>query len=359
MYGANYGYRSGLNRSMVVHLEQKAAKLERLARPGANDVVLDIGSNDATLLKAYANVGQRLGGIDPSAAKFRDFYPGHIALATEFFSPAAFKGLFGDAKAKLVTSIAMFYDLEQPLEFMRAIADILDDDGIWHFEQSYMPAMLAANAYDTICQEHIEYYGLKQIAWMADRADLRIIDVELNAINGGSFAVTVAKRGSHYPANTAVIEKLLASESAQRLDEPASYAPFRDAVFRHRDELTQLVRGLVDDGKTVVGYGASTKGNVLLQFCGLTPKDLSCIADVNPDKFGCVTPGTNIPIVSELDAHARQPDYLLVLPWHFRSNLIARESAFLARGGKMIFPLPHIEIVDAQTASTRVAASVG
>ena len=345
MYGDNYGYRSGLNRSMVAHLEAKVAKLEQLAKPGAGDVVLDIGSNDGTLLRAYQQAGQRLGGIDPSAGKFRHFYPEHISLVTDFFSAEAYKSLFGDTKAKIVTSIAMFYDLENPLAFMRAVADVLADDGVWHFEQSYMPSMLATCAYDTICQEHLEYYALTQIKWMTDQVGLEIIDVELNDINGGSFAVTAAKRGSAHHANHAAIERLLEQERAQRIDTAAAFDHFRDSVFRHQRELPELVRSLRDDGKKVFGYGASTKGNVLLQFCGLTAEDLTCIADVNPDKHGCVTPGTNIPIVSEAEAHAQNPDYFLVMPWHFRTNLVAREAEFLKRGGKMIFPLPTIEIV--------------
>ncbi len=345
MYGDNYGYRSGLNRSMVAHLESKVAKLERMVKPGVGDVVLDIGSNDGTLLRAYSQAGQRLGGIDPSAGKFRHFYPEHIGLVTDFFSAEAFTSLFGDTKAKIVTSIAMFYDLENPRAFMAAVADVLADDGVWHFEQSYMPSMLATCAYDTICQEHLEYYALTQIKWMADQAGLEIIDVELNDINGGSFAVTAAKRGSGRQANVAAIEQLLEKEKLQQIDTPAAFEHFRDAVFRHQRELPELVRSLRDDGKKVFGYGASTKGNVLLQFCGLTAEDLTCIADVNPDKHGCVTPGTNIPIVSEAEAHAQNPDYFLVMPWHFRTNLVAREAEFLKRGGKMIFPLPTIEIV--------------
>ena len=345
MYGANYGYRSGLNRSMVAHLAEKAASLEALAQIGAGDIVLDIGSNDATLLKSYNSVGQRLGGIDPSAGKFRHFYPSHIDLVTDFFSVEGFQKLFGDLKAKLITSIAMFYDLDDPLSFMRSIEAVLADDGIWHFEQSYMPLMLETKAYDTICQEHIEYYGLAQIKWMADRSGFEIIDVELNKINGGSFAVTVAKHGSRYAANSAAIESLLQREQDLRLDTPEAYREFVHAVFRHRTELPALVRRLRAEGKKVFGYGASTKGNVMLQFCGLTADDLTCIADVNTDKHGCYTPGTDIPIVSEAEAHAQNPDYFLVLPWHFRSNLLEREQAFLQRGGKMIFPLPNIEIV--------------
>jgi C-methyltransferase C-terminal domain/Putative zinc binding domain/Methyltransferase domain len=345
MYGKNYGYRSGLNESMVSHLAQKVARLESITRPEAGDVVLDIGSNDATLLRSYKNLGLRLGGIDPSADKFRRFYPSNIGLITDFFSRAAFRELFGDTKAKIITSIAMFYDLETPLEFACSVSEALADDGIWHLEQSYMPSMLDACAYDSVCQEHLEYYGLSQIQWIADHADLKILDVELNDVNGGSFAVSLAKTNSAYQPNSKVVEALLEREKTRSLNAPVAFTEFRKAVVQHRSDLVSLIRQLRDDGQKVFGYGASTKGNVLLQYCGFTAGDLTCIADVNPDKHGCFTPGTNIPIVSEREAHAQQPDYFLVLPWHFRTNLVTREREFLERGGKMIFPLPTIEIV--------------
>ena len=345
MYGDNYGYRSGLNKSMVAHLQRKATFLETLARPQSGDVVLDIGSNDATLLRSYSDVGQVLGGIDPSAKKFAKYYPPNIGLVTDFFSRGAYERLFGGRKAKIVSSIAMFYDLEAPLEFMKTVAGVLADDGIWHFEQSYLPSMLDACAYDTVCHEHLEYYGLTQIKWMTDQADLEILDVELNEVNGGSFAVTVAKRGSKYSRNVSAVEELLEGENSRGLNVSEAYGDFRNAVLQHRDRLPEVIRQLRDDGKRVLGYGASTKGNVMLQFCGLSTNDLACIAEVNPSKYGCFTPGTSIPIVSEEEAHALSPDVFLVLPWHFRGTIIEREREFLKGGGRLLFPLPKIEIV--------------
>jgi cyclopropane fatty-acyl-phospholipid synthase-like methyltransferase len=345
MYGATYGYRSGLNASMVRHLQEKVARLLHVVdlRPG--DVVLDIGSNDSTLLRAYPDRNLRLGGIDPSATKYRHFYPENVALVTDFFSVEAYRRLFGDSQAKIVTSIAMLYDLPAPQSFIDGIASILGDDGIWHTEQSYMPTMVAANAYDTACQEHLEYYGLRQIKNMAEKADLRIIDVSLNAINGGSFAVTLAKKASGYDDAGETVRELLAEEERQGFATLNPYRDFAKRVAYHRMELTRLVRELNSTGKKVIGYGASTKGNVLLQYCGFTTADLPCIAEVNPDKFGCYTPGTHIPIVSEPEAHAMNPDYMLVLPWHFRENTIKREAPYLNRGGKLLFPLPSIEVV--------------
>ena len=343
MYGERYGYRSGLNQSMVAHLKSTVKCLLGKSRLAATDLVLDIGSNDGTLLSGYPDTVTRV-GMDPTAGQFLRHYQPGIEVVVDFFSAAAFQDRYGNRKAKIITSIAMFYALESPISFVEQVASILDDNGLWHFEQSYLPTMLATNAYDTVCHEHLEYYGLKQVKWMLDRCGLKIVDVELNAVNGGSFAVTAAKVDAALPENTAVVQRLLDAEARAGLATALPYEQFRRRVFKHRDDLLAQLDGLARQGASVLGYGASTKGNVILQFCGITPERLPCIAEVNPDKFGCFTPGTGIPIVSEEQAHAMRPDYLLVLPWHFRHNLIERERVFLDRGGRMIFPLPEIEI---------------
>ncbi len=345
MYGENYGYRSGLNQSMVAHLTDKVRYLERLVPLRAGDVVLDIGSNDATTLKAYSAKGVKRIGIDPTGKKFSQYYPADIRLVPDFFSSAAYRTIESQP-ARIVSSIAMFYDLDSPVAFAKEIAAVLADDGVWHFEQSYMPSMLRMNSYDTICHEHLEYYSLGVVKKILDAADLKLVDVVMNSINGGSFAVTAAKRSNKsVRINNTVINWLLEQEDRMGLNTPRPYRDFEERVFRHRDDLTRLIRGLNADGKTVLGYGASTKGNVLLQFCGLTNKDITAIAEVNPDKFGCVTPGTHIPIVSEEDARKMKPDYFLVLPWHFKDGILRREKEYLANGGRMIFPFPEIEIV--------------
>jgi hypothetical protein len=344
MYGDNYGYRSGLNQSMVRHLGQKVAHLERLAQLSPGDVVLDIGSNDATLLKAYSVPSLTRIGIDPTGAKFRAYYPDDIRLAPDFFSSRVFAAV-SKSRAKIVTSIAMFYDLDDPVWFAREIAHVLAPDGLWHFEQSYMPSMLRMTSYDTICQEHVEYYSLRVVKDILAAADLRVLDVQMNAVNGGSFAVTAVHKDSPRRSNSAVVEWLLAQEERMGLGTPRPYRDFEERVFRHRDDLRRLLGALRNDGKRILGYGASTKGNVVLQFCGIGPDLVEAIAEVNPDKFGCVTPGTHIPIVSEKDARAMEPDYFLVLPWHFKDGILQREQKYLADGGKMIFPFPEIEIV--------------
>jgi C-methyltransferase C-terminal domain/Putative zinc binding domain/Methyltransferase domain len=345
MYGDNYGYRSGLNQSMVTHLNDKVAYLERLIQLNTGDVVVDIGSNDATTLRAYQTKGLNKIGIDPTGKKFAEYYPADIALVPDFFSADAYRTV-EKSLARIVTSIAMFYDLDSPITFAQQIESILTDDGVWHFEQSYMPSMLRMNSYDTICHEHLEYYSLAVVKTILEQSKMRIVDVVMNSVNGGSFAVTAAKvSNKSIKSNDAVVNWLLDQEDRMGLNTPRPYRDFEERVFRHRDDLTRLIRALNADGKKVLGYGASTKGNVVLQFCGLTVRDIPAIAEVNREKFGKVTPGTHIPIISEVDAKAMKPDYFLVLPWHFKDGILRREKEYLASGGKFIFPFPEIEIV--------------
>lgn len=338
MYGQNYGYRSSLNRSMVRHLSAKVEKLLARRPLEAGDVVLDIGSNDGTTLSQYPEHVTRI-GIDPTAAKFAAYYPTGVKVAPEFFDAAAFARVAGNAKARIVTSIAMFYDLPSPMTFVTDIASILADDGVWHFEQSWLPLMLETNSYDTVCHEHLEYYALTQIRWMTRRAGLRIVDVELNDVNGGSIAVTAAKG----EGDASIVDELIARETAMGLDGLEVWRTFAANTARHRDELRATFERLRP--KKIVGLGASTKGNVVLQYCGLGPELLPSIAEVNADKFGCFTPGTKIPIVSEEEARAGKPDVFFVLPWHFKKGFVEREQPFLAGGGKLLFPLPTIELV--------------
>ena len=345
MYGMNYGYRSGLNQSMVTHLTNKIQTLEKLARLKPEDMVVDIGSNDAVSLKAYTVPCAKV-GIDPTGIKFRKYYTEDINLIADFFSASRFIELYGAGqKAKIITSIAMFYDLEHPSKFVSDVENILDDNGIWHLEQAYMPSMLRSNAYDAVCHEHLEFYSFKVIKNLIEQNGLQVIDVQMNAINGGSFAITVCKEGGPYKPNAPVINWMLQQERNLHLDTPKPYRDFEERVYNHRENLMSLIESLNDDNKLILGYGASTKGNVLIQFCGITKKHIPYIADVNKDKFGCFTPGTHIPIISEEAARKMNPDYYLVFPWHFKPSILEREKEFMKNGGKFIFPLPEIEIV--------------
>jgi SAM-dependent methyltransferase len=345
MYGDTYGYRSGLNRSMAEHLRSINDYVRELSTPNREDLVLDIGSNDGTLLACYPTDGPKLVGIDPSARKFQKYYRPDIDLIVDFFSASLFRNHFGERKAKIITSVAMFYDLEQPQSFVDDVAAILADDGVWYLEQSYLPSMLRTNSYDTACHEHIEYYALRQLEWMFERAGLRIIDVVLNKTNGGSFGVTVVKAKNCLNANRVAIEALNRCELEIGLDSLKPFEEFWLRVLRSREELLSFFSQVQRENKRIAGYGASTKGNVLLQFCGITPEMLPYIAEVNEDKFGCFTPGSWIPIVPETQAREMKPDYFLVLPWHFHDGVIKRESDFRQNGGTVVFPLPTLELI--------------
>jgi len=345
LYGHNYGYRSGLNGSMVRHLNSIVQDIVKRVDLDRGDLVIDIGSNDSTTLRAYPDRGLDFLGIDPTGVKFKKYYPSDVRLVPEFFSAAAVRSAVGPKKAKVVTSIAMFYDLESPGEFMKEVADVLAKDGVWVFEQSYLDSMLRTNSYDTICHEHLEYYGLKQIHRMATGAGLKILDVAFNDANGGSFRVTVSHQDSPHPENAALVQSILEKEDKAGLFSLRTYERFAAKVVEHKKTVRQFFEQARAERARVLGYGASTKGNVLLQYCGVTARDLACIAEVNEDKFGSFTPGTLIPIVPETAAHLMKPDYFFVLPWHFRAGILPRERSFMQAGGKFVFPLPELEIV--------------
>lgn len=340
MYGDNYGYRSGLNASMVRHLHSKVERILAIASLTPGDLVIDIGSNDSTTLQAYPPGKYTLVGIDPTGIKFSEYYPPHIKLIADFFSLEEFRGQFGEQKAKVVSSFSMFYDLESPLDFMRDIRDILHPEGIWVFEQSYMPTMLERNAYDTVCHEHLEYYGLKQIKWMADKVGLRIVDVEFNDINGGSFSVVAAHATSSYPT-CASLDELLEQEYLSGLDTLEPYMAFAERVEKNRHDLMSFLQNAQAEGKLVCALGASTKGNVVLQYCGVTENEVSLVGEVNPEKFNCYTPGTLLPIIPEDTVLDHRPDCVLVLPWHFREFFESNEKF---KDLRFVYPLPTLEI---------------
>jgi hypothetical protein len=342
LYGKHYGYRSGLNVSMVRHLQEITTQIFPRVQIQPDDLIIDIGSNDATLLEAYPRNPAIRVGIDPLIHKFRDFYPESIIKIPEFFSSDWIKSKFGNKKAKIVTSIAMFYDLESPMEFIRHIHEILHDEGFWAFEQSYLPFMIEHNAYDTICHEHLEYYAMKQIVWMMEKYSFKIIDVDFNETNGGSFLITVAKKNSQHQPCSQIILNILEKEQIYQTLKP--YEQFRHNIEQHREELLTLLQKIKSEDKKVFGYGASTKGNILLQYCHLTSRELECMAEVNEEKFGCFTPLTKIPIIPEKEAREMKPDYFLVLPWHFKDAILKKEEETLKQGTHFIFPLPHIEV---------------
>jgi len=345
LYGDTYGYRSGLNNGMVKHLNDIVTKCKKIVDLQDGDLVLDIGSNDGTLLNSYKMPNVDKLGIDPLVRKFHKYYDSDIQTVADFFNKSNYERIAGNKKAKIVTSIAMFYDLNDPLQFASDIVDILDENGIWLTEQSYLPSMIDTNSYDTICQEHLEYYCLKQINFIAEKLKLKIVDIEFNDTNGGSFQVILSRKSSSLNECTDIIKQVLQEEQINGYDDISPFKKLQDNMVQHKEELLKFLNECKENGKKVYGYGASTKGNVLLQYCNITSDLLPKIAEVNNDKFGSLTPGSHIPIIDELEAKKENPDYFLVLPWHFKNNILAREKKFLESGGKFVFPLPKFEIV--------------
>lgn len=342
----HYGYRSGTNELMRANLEGISAAIEDLVDLRDGDTVLDIGCNDGTLLLSYGTPGIRKVGIDPSDA-VKAIDSSDVTVVNDFFSAETFTSAVPGVKAKAITTIAMFYDLDRPQEFVADIAGILAEDGVWVIELSYLPAMLQAVAFDTICHEHLEYYHLRPIEWMLEREGLRVHKAEVNDVNGGSIRLFVR------PAAIGVadgarndIDALRRSEDALALDTDAPYSSFNESCMRMRSQLRELLEDTASQGKTVYAYGASTKGNTLLQFCDVDVRLVQKAADRNPDKWGTETIGTRIPIVSEEEARADRPDYFLVLPWHFFDGFVEREREFLERGGTFIIPLPRVRLFD-------------
>ncbi len=343
MYGTNYGYRSGLNKSMIIHLGSIVKKIQSIVEINKNDIIVDIGSNDGTLLSFYPQEFTNLVGIDPTSVKFKQYYENRVNIITDFFTKEIYIKNYKEQKAKVITSIAMFYDLENPIDFMKDIYEVLDIDGVWVFEQSYAPLMVDNISYDTICHEHLEYYCLNQIKYMTDKVDFKIIDVELNEANGGSFRITVAKNNSKYKECTGLIQDIILKEKKHYT--PGALREFAINTEKHKNDFLKLLNDLKANGKKVLGYGASTKGNVILQYCQINTDLIPYIAEVNEDKFDSYTPETLIPIISEKEAKEMCPDYFVVFPWHFKKNILEREKGFLADGGKLIFPLPKLEII--------------
>lgn len=343
LYSA-YWYRSGTNNTMRQHLKGIAQEAASLVGKAAA-CVLDIGCNDGTLLMSYPPEFQKF-GIDPSdvVLEIHD----DLQIVQGIFPSEELAERLGGQKVDIVTSIAMFYDLESPTQFTQNIKSILDAEGIWIFEMSYMPTMLSMTSYDTICHEHLEYYSLSVIEYVMKQAGMRIFNVSQNPINGGSLrcyathADNFTFKKDEWVHN---VKRTRQEEFDLGLDTEKPYKNFQDRVNVHKEELTSLLKGLKKQGKKIHIYGASTKGNTILQWCDIDNRIIDFAAERNPDKYGAHTLGTDIPIISEAESRAMNPDYYLVLPWHFKEEFIEREREALNRGIGLIFPLPTIETI--------------
>ena len=340
----NYWYRSGTNQTMRDALADIANTAENMVGLAAGDVVLDIGCNDGTLLRSYNTPGIRRVGFDPAANLAPLSRKVADSIYSEFFTAEAYREFY---KPKIVTSIAMFYDLEHPNKFVADVKKVMDPYGVWVIQMSYLPLMLKQHDFGNICHEHLEYYSLRSLEYLLGRHDMVVSDVQFNDINGGSIRVFVRNNQRGYPSANCTfrVDAVRAQEAKMGLHEVSAYAEFIARIQRIRYDVSNFIKDRILFGKKVAVYGASTKGNVMLQYFGLDDSQIIFAAERNRDKWGLETVGTRIPIVSEETARAANPDYFLVLPWHFVDEFVAREKAYLAGGGRFIVPLPHFTLI--------------
>lgn len=341
---AAYWYRSGTNQTMRDHLKGIADTACAMIRK-ENAAVLDIGCNDGTLLRYYPASFLKF-GVDPSDVASEN--EGGVSVIRDIYPSEKLNAVLAGRRLDIITSIAMFYDLEDPVDFARKVKQHLTAEGIWIFEISYMPSMLEMNSYDTICHEHLEYYSLAVIEFILSKADLKLVNISLNDINGGSIRC-FATHADNFKYDDVVymrnISELRSKEFDLELDTDKPYRWFQDRIEEQKTELILLLKKLKKEGKTIHIYGASTKGNTILQWCGIDSAIIDFAAERNPDKYGATTLGTEIPIVSEIESRAMKPDYYLVLPWHFKKEFLEREKTTLEQGVGLIFPLPQLEVI--------------
>jgi hypothetical protein len=355
MYG-KYWYRSGINKTMKNELNSIVKSIIEKYKLIENDVWIDIACNDGTLLGFIPENLIKI-GIDPADDSFKkESQKNANLIIQDFFSARVFKkSKFGNHKAKIITTIAMFYDLDKPESFIKDIDEILHDDGIWTLQLSYTPLMLEQLAFDNICHEHIYYYSLFNIKKLLNDNNFDIVDVELNDVNGGSFRIYCMKKNAdktkfatqpYRDVANFRIDSLLNYEKTLHLDKKETWINFKNRIDDLKNKTLNFLKQEKEKGKKIWCYGASTKGNTLLQYFNLTNDLIDGIAERSIFKFGLKTIGTNIPIYSEEEMRFAKPDYLLVLPWHFISEFIEREKDFLKNGGKFIVPCPEFKIIE-------------
>jgi NDP-4-keto-2,6-dideoxyhexose 3-C-methyltransferase len=342
---SRYWYKSGVSATMRGALADITAKASRFSGLDRGDSVLDIGCNDGTLLRSYNVEGIRRIGFEPAENLLSEAAVGTDRVVNDFFSAQPVRG----EQFRIVTSIAMFYDLEDPNAFVTDVASLLHQEGVWIIEMHYLPQVLARNAFDSICHEHLEYYSLAALELLLERHGLIVADAETNDVNGGSLRVYVVHRdcpAASVPARQQRVEALRAKERFANLAQMQTYAKFSSRIRRIGERLRAYIENEREQNNQISLYGASTKGNTLLQVFGLDRSLIRSAAERNPEKWGRFTVGTWIPIISEAEARAHANDFL-VLPWHFLNEIQMRERDFLSRGGKLILPLPTPFTIDA------------
>lgn len=343
----DYWYASGINKTMRDALNNIAESALNFVDLNSDDIVVDIGCNDGTLLKSFRKLNSSIDliGFDP-AKNFIKSDDEEFLRINDYFNKQSFQLVRGSRKAKIITSIAMFYDLEDPSAFVTEVFDILDENGIWILQMADLPNMLKNSMFDNICHEHLTYYHLAPFELLINKCGLKLVDLEKNSINGSSYRFYIRKASGKTASLDASkrIDKIRFDEFNLALDTLPPYSKFIESIERNRNDLLFFINQEISKGKKVFAYGASTKGNVILQYCGLNSNIIPYIADRNPRKWGAKTLGSNISIISEEEARSLNPDYFLVLPYHFLDEMLIRESNFINKGGKFIVPVPSVKI---------------
>ena len=346
LYGLDYGYRSGINKTMTNHLSNITKYLSNLAKIKKNDLVLDIASNDGTLLNSYKKNGIIKVGIDPILKKFSKYYKHINYKISNFFSLNFLKKIRIKKKFKIITACAVFYDIENPNKFLSDINKIIDKkNGIFYLEFQDLLSIIKNNLFDTICHEHLEYYSLNVILNMLKKNNLKLVNVFKNNINGGSLSLIITHKESNIKVFNKNIINVLKEESKYKLKSKNTFKKFYEKILNIKKTINKIIIDLKNKNKIIHGYGASTKGNVLLQFFKINNNMINYIADRNPEKNNLYTPGTKIQIISEKKSRKIKPDYYLVLPWHFKKEILIREKKIRKMGTKFIFPLPKLKII--------------
>ena len=343
LYGKDYGYRTGINSTMTNHVKNLVKTLTNKLKFKKGDAVLDIASNDGTLLNFYNRKIYTV-GIDPLINKFKSQYKSINAKVPDFFSYKSLINKKINKSFKAITALSMFYDLPNPNQFLLDIKKILATDGIFILEQVDLLSIVKEQLFDTICHEHLEYYSSKIIIEIAKNNHLRVFDLKKNDINGGSITYYICHKNAKFKTNLKKITSIVKEESRLKLEKINTYKKLEKNIIKQKIKLISLIKKIIKDGKIIHGYGASTKGNVLLQYFKITNKFIKYIADRNPKKSGFYTPGTKIKIITEEKSRKIKPDYYLVLPWHFKKEILQREKRIMKSGTKLIFPLPKLEV---------------
>jgi hypothetical protein len=343
LYGKDYGYRTGLNSTMTNHVKSVALEGAKISNLKSNDLVLDIASNDGTLLNFYPKNVVKV-GIDPIIKKFPHYYKNINFKISNFFSYENIKKKKINGKFKVISALSVFYDLNDPNKFIKDVRKLLDKNGIFILEYADLLSIIKNCLFDTICHEHLEYYSSKIIINMMKKNGLKVFDLVRNNINGGSIRYHISHANSNHKINEKKLNTILQEEKKYKLESITTYKNFEKKIKRLKIKLSNFIKSNKIKGKTFHCYGASTKGNVLLQYFDISNNQIDCVADRNPLKYGKYTPGTKIKIVSEKESRAKKPSYYLVLPWHFKNEIIEREKKTMKQGSKFIFPLPKFSI---------------